>query len=40
MMIEYDKIVRDRIPEIIEKSGAKYDIEILALLILLKEKTG
>jgi predicted house-cleaning noncanonical NTP pyrophosphatase (MazG superfamily) len=40
-MIEYDKIVRDRIPEIIEKSGAKYDIEILtdekALLYLEKK---
>ena len=40
-MIEYGKIVRDRIPEIIEKSGAKYDIEILTdeqALIYLEKK--
>ena len=40
-MIEYDKIVRDRIPEIIEKSGAKYDIETLTdeqSLIYLEKK--
>ena len=29
-MIEYDKIVRDKIPEVIEASGKKYDIEILS----------
>lgn len=28
-MIEYDKLVRDKIPEVIEASGKKCDIEIL-----------
>lgn len=26
-MIEYDKIIRDKIPEIIEKSGKNYELE-------------
>ena len=29
-MIEYDKLVRDKIPEVIEASGKKCDIEILS----------
>lgn len=28
-MIEYDKLIRDRIPEIIEKSGKKCIVEVL-----------
>lgn len=28
-MIEYDKLIRDRIPEIIERSGKKCTVEVL-----------
>ena len=28
-MIEYDKLIRDRIPEIIERSGKKCVVEVL-----------
>jgi predicted house-cleaning noncanonical NTP pyrophosphatase (MazG superfamily) len=30
MQVEHHKLVRDRIPEIIERSGARYEIEILS----------
>lgn len=42
-MIEYDKLVRDRIPEIIEKSGKKCIVEVLsdeAYLQYLDRKLG